>query len=130
MRVFELADQADRECGVASVYWRGTGPGLPSARHIVLQPVVGGARHETCIRSETEVRASWQHKHIDSAITRVVSGWTDSQVTVIAGFSPEVRTCEDYRDTLGHLTAAGASAVAEAIARYYAATPTGSDCAE
>jgi hypothetical protein len=85
----------------------------PSARRIVLQPVVGGPGHQTCTRGGARIRASWQHAHIDNAIARVVAG------DVVAGFSPEVRACADYSDETGHLTREGARAAAASIGAYY-----------
>jgi hypothetical protein len=41
-------------------------------------------------------------------------------VSVVAGFQPTVRTCEDYIDALGHLTREGAAAIGRAIGEYYA----------
>jgi len=94
---------------------------LPSVQQIILQSVVGGPGHATCPLgcdelSGTCVRASWQHKYIDNAIATVVTAETG----VIGGFSPEVTTCADYVDSLGHLTLEGASAVAQSIGNYYA----------
>lgn len=43
---------------------------------------------------------------------------------VVPGFSPEVRACADYADTLGHLTSSGAVAAAQTIGDYYAAIDT------
>lgn len=86
----------------------------PSVRRIVLQPVVGGPQHQTCTRNGTDVRASWQHAHIDQAIARVAGA------DIQAGASPEVQVCSDYRDELGHLTVSAAEAVARWLAAYYA----------
>lgn len=86
----------------------------PSARSIVLQPVVGGPGHEPCMRGTTSIRASWQNAFIDQAIAMVVGG------NVIAGISPEVRTCDDYADNVGHLTSEGAVAAGMTIGAYYA----------
>ncbi len=82
---------------------------FPSAERIVLVPVVGGPSHRDCSFDGRRVRASWQHLHIDNAIRRVVDA--DAHGTLVVGPSPEVRTCDDYRDALGHLTDAGAEAV-------------------
>jgi hypothetical protein len=97
---------------------------LPTARRIVLQAVAGGPAHEMCFIGGTQVRASWQHKHIDNAIAVVVAARFGTLPEVVAGFSPEVRTCADYADTLGHLTTAGAIAAAQAIGQYYAGGDT------
>lgn len=93
---------------------------LPSARRIILQPVVGGLDHQTCYIGGTDVRASWQHKHIDNAIAAVVQARFGTLPEVVPGFSPEVQSCADYADTLGHFTPAGAVAAAQAIGQYYA----------
>jgi hypothetical protein len=85
----------------------------PAAKQILLQPVVGGPGHKDCLTGSTKIRASWQHKHIDAAIAKVVGG------PLSAGFSPEVTACGDYKDSLGHLTTAGAAAAAKAIGAYY-----------
>jgi hypothetical protein len=89
----------------------------PSVSHVVLQPVVGGPGHATCMAGTDSVRASWQHKYIDQAIELVVAGRTD----VSAGYSPEVGSCDDYRDALGHLNADAATAIGQEIGQYYAA---------
>jgi hypothetical protein len=73
------------------------------------------------------VRASCQNRYIDQAIARVVSNWTRTDVRVEVGCSPEVRSCEDYADRLGHLkgkrepgaTPSAAAEVGSAIAEYY-----------
>jgi hypothetical protein len=82
---------------------------VPTVRTIILQPVVGGPAEQRCpaVRDRGvcagAVRASCQHPYIDQAIARVVSGWSRTDVKVMAGCSPEVRSCEDYGDSLGHL---------------------------
>ena len=90
---------------------------FPSTRSIVLIPVVGGPNHQDCPIDGGRVRASWQHAHIDNAIQMVVAG--DGVGNLVAGFSPEVRTCDDYRDRLGHLTDSGAEAAGRAIGNFY-----------
>ena len=87
---------------------------IPSVERIVLQPVVGGPDHATCQVGGQDVRASWQHAHIDNAIADVVGG------SIVAGLSPEVETCEDYEDALGHLTDAGAATAGATIGDFYA----------
>jgi acetyl esterase/lipase len=94
---------------------------LPSVRQIVLQAVVGGPDHEICRFEGRRVRASWQHPYIDEAIAGSASVAAD----VVAGFSPEVRSCSDYRDATGHLTPAGAAAAGLAIGAYYASPLNG-----
>ena len=87
---------------------------FPSARSIVLVPVVGGPSHRDCTFEGRRVRASWQHAYIDAAIERVVDA--DDSGLLHAGPSPEVRTCDDYRDALGHLTEEGAAALGSMLA--------------
>ncbi len=86
---------------------------FPSVGPILLQPVVGGPDHQVC--SPNGERASTNHPVIDQGIELVVGG------DILRGFSPEVRTCADYGDFIGHLTADGYAAAAEAIAQAYVA---------
>ena len=86
----------------------------PRIRQIVLQPVVGGPDDSLCRRNRTPVRATVNHPVIDEAIQQVVGG------KVVAGFSPEVMDCSDYRDVKGHLSNPAIPAVARAIAAHYA----------
>ena len=92
---------------------------LPEVKTIVLQPVVGGPDHQPCPSGGTDVRASWQHAYIDEAIDRVVGG------DVHAGASPEVRSCDDYTDAVGHLTEDAAEAIGRTIGEVYAAASDG-----
>ncbi len=83
---------------------------------IVLQPIVGGPDEQLCPGDRREsVRASVNHPIIDQAIERTVL----SVVGVQMGASPEVRSCADYRDDLGHLTEAAVGPIGEEIARFY-----------
>jgi hypothetical protein len=68
-------------------------------REILLQPVVGGPAEALCFFNGQQIRASFQHPYIDQAIARVAAA--DPAVRV--GFSPEVPTCDAYRDSIGHL---------------------------
>ncbi len=86
----------------------------PSARRIGLVPVVGGPSHRDCTFDGRRVRASWQHLYVDNAIEKVIDA--DHTGMLFAGPSPEVRTCDDYRDALGHLTEEGAAAVGRMMA--------------
>ncbi|MGH9340911.1 MAG: pectate lyase [Acidobacteriota bacterium] len=102
---------------------------LPSVRQIVLEPVVGGPGGQPCpcvrnCRERDRVRASWQYRHIDNAIRAVTTRRSGVPVQVIAGFSPQVRSCDDYFDGLGHLMPEAAAAVARKLGEYYA----GLDC--
>jgi len=95
---------------------------LPSVRRIILQSIVGGPVHQVCVASNGQpVRASVSHPYMDEAIALVVAARAGTQPEVVAGISPEVRTCADYRDDTGHFTAEGAVAAAELIGNYYAA---------
>lgn len=84
---------------------------FPSAGPILLQPVVGGPSHQVC--TPDGERASTNHPVIDDGIARVIGG------DIVAGFSPEVRACDDYGDFIGHLTADGYAAAAATIGRAY-----------
>jgi len=88
-----------------------------SVRQIVLQPIVGGPANAPCPNpgGSGNVRASSLHPIIDEAIAMVAGG------DVVAGYSPEVRSCGDYANATGHLTPEGAAAVGRAIAAYYGA---------
>jgi hypothetical protein len=95
---------------------------IPSVRQIILQPVVGGPGGKPCTppgSTEGKVRASWQHSHIASAIGKVVKEQKGSNVEVVAGYAPQVRSCADYTDGLGHLTPEAAEAAGRAIGEYY-----------
>lgn len=93
---------------------------IPNVQRIVLQAVVGGPDREPCYTDDGMlIRASWQHAHIDNAIATVVAARFGTEPEVVPGFSPMVRTCDDYSDGLGHLTAAGAVAAGQTIAEYY-----------
>jgi hypothetical protein len=71
-----------------------------NVREIILQPVVGGPNNRVCYfdgNPGDPVHASEIHPTIEQAIAQVVGG------NVVAGMSPEVRTCADYADNTGHL---------------------------
>lgn len=90
---------------------------IPSAERFELIPVAGGPEHGDCEFDGERVRASWQHEHIDNAIGMVVA--SDKTGTIVAGPSPHVETCSDYRDALGHLTPEAAERIGAEIASYY-----------
>jgi hypothetical protein len=90
------------------------GDKYPDVEQIVLQPVVGGPGHATCIHNGDPVRASVNHPVIDAAIAKAVGG------DVVAGFSPEVRTCDDYQDAIGHLGREARGPIGRTIAEFYA----------
>jgi hypothetical protein len=71
----------------------------PAMREIILQPVVGGPNNTVCYHGGQPVHASEINPTIDQAIAVVVNDAPD----IVAGFSPEVRTCADFADTPGHL---------------------------
>ncbi len=86
----------------------------PSVRQIVLQPVVGGPNNGECpIPGGGVVRATANHPIIDEAIALVVGG------DVIAGASPEVSSCDDFRDSIGHLTDSATGTVGRSLGEFY-----------
>jgi hypothetical protein len=87
----------------------------PRARQILLQPVVGGPGHAECMFQSQLVRASSNHPVIDQAIALVAAD------DVAAGASPEVRSCGDYRDSVGHLATEAHQSIGQSIGRFYAA---------
>lgn len=88
----------------------------PSVQRIVLQPVIGGPDDGPCpLGDGREVRAAHNHPLIDTAIANVVGG------DVVTGPSPEVRTCADYSDDVGHLDEDSRTPIANQIADGYAA---------
>ncbi|MGQ0669846.1 MAG: hypothetical protein ACT4PO_09280, partial [Actinomycetota bacterium] len=86
---------------------------VPGLEQIVLQPVVGGPGGAECEVGGETVRASFNHPFIDEAIARVVGG------DVVAGASPEVRTCSDYRDSTGHLENDARGPIGLSIGNFY-----------
>jgi hypothetical protein len=73
-------------------------------RQIVLQAVVGGPNDTVCYFNNNPgdpVHSSLIGPNIDTAIAQVVAA--DPTGQVVAGISPEVRTCADYADDAGHL---------------------------
>ena len=100
---------------------------VPSAKTITLQPVVGGPDEAFCPASNRlgVVRASFNHPTIDEAIAIVAANPSIGNiVNVEVGFSPEVRNCDDYRDTTGHLTSAGNVAAGRAMGEFYSGGST------
>ena len=89
----------------------------PQLRQIVLQPVVGGPMHAVCpVAGIAEgVRASYNHPYIDAAIAEVVGDSPD----LVVGFSPEVRSCTDYSDDVGHLVSAARGPIGDTIGTDY-----------
>ena len=90
----------------------------PSVQRIILQAVVGGPDDGLCEFEGESIRASWQHPYIDAAIATVVERQPSD--LLVEGLSPEVRTCDDYRDSRGHLTRQAGAALGRIIATYYA----------
>ena len=76
----------------------------PSARVIMLEPVVGGQ----------DVRASFNHPYIWQAILQVAGG------NVVPGMEPTVRSCGDYADTTGHLQDSAKGPIGQTIGQFYA----------
>jgi hypothetical protein len=94
----------------------------PQVDRIVLQPVVGGPGNRPCptpADPQRGVRAAFNHPLIDQAIATVVRDAPDLE----AGPSPEVRTCGDYEDQVGHLRTAARSPIGATIGREYADAP-------
>jgi hypothetical protein len=89
----------------------------PQARQIVLQPVVGGPGHVVCPYpgAPQGVRASFNHPYIDQAIAQVINDNPD----LVAGVSPEVRSCADYADDVGHIVPAGRGFVGGQVGQFY-----------
>jgi len=85
----------------------------PSVRQIVLQPVVGGPGGAQCPMNGKINRASFNHPYIDQAIDQLVGG------DVVRGPDPTVSSCADYKDDIGHMTDAAATAVGQRIAAFY-----------
>jgi hypothetical protein len=89
---------------------------FPSARQVWLQPVVGGPNNSVCFFGgdpANPVRASANHPFIDQAIALVVGG------TVVTGPSPEVGSCADYEDNIGHLLSPAKEAIGRNIGAWY-----------
>jgi len=94
---------------------------MPSVRQIALQPVVGGPGGARCPISSPDasqpfVRATYNYPYIKQGLAQLVGN------DVVLGASPEVRSCGDYRqgDWAGHLTDAGAQAVGQGVAAFWA----------
>lgn len=89
---------------------------VPSAREIVLMPLVGGPGGAPCTFDGREVRASVAHPLIEAAIRILVgpmspaparAGFTGEGMSpparLVAGPSPRLDNCGGYRDGIGHL---------------------------
>jgi hypothetical protein len=63
-----------------------------------------------------EVRASRNHPIIDDAIAIAVAG---ADASVMAGASPEVRSCDDFSDSVGHLVDTSEGPIGGTIAQFY-----------
>jgi hypothetical protein len=90
---------------------------FPTVELVLLQPVVGGPNNSVCENNGATVRASTNHPVIDQAIAQIVAANPTGPIR--AGFSPEVRTCADYGDALGHLVDSANGPVAASIANFY-----------
>jgi hypothetical protein len=89
----------------------------PSVRQIMLQPEHGGPDNGTCPWSDAPsgvIRATYNHPSIEAAIVRVVGG------NVVMGPEPLVRSCDDFADSIGHLTADGARDLGTSNGQFYA----------
>jgi hypothetical protein len=85
----------------------------PSAREIVLQPIVGASPGQ-CLA----VRDAQNHPTVVAALEEVVGG------VVRAGPPPVVGNCLHFRDEIGHLTSVGARYLREQLRDYYRKEPT------
>jgi len=88
----------------------------PTARQVWLQPVVGGPNNSVCAFGGNQadpVRASANHPFIDQAISSVVGGM------VVRGPSPEVFSCADYADDIGHLVSPAKDLIGQSIGAWY-----------
>lgn len=90
---------------------------FPDAERIDLVPIVGGPGGAVCPSPNGQglVHASEVHPVIDEAIARVADG-----SSVVAGPSPELSDCAQYRDKPGHFTSEAAVEVAEQFRDFYA----------
>jgi len=86
----------------------------PSARQIVLHPVVGGPGGAKCQIGGQDVRASFNHPYVWEAINRVAGG------DVAVGYNALARSCSDYADTTGHLTDEAKGPMGVTIGQFYA----------
>lgn len=96
---------------------------IPTARVILLQPVVGGPEGKPCPRPEgKEVRASHNSTIIEKAIAEVVARRpaSASEVRVLAGYVPRLGNCRGFTDGIGHLSKGAARRVGRRIGEYYA----------
>jgi hypothetical protein len=90
----------------------------PTARQIILQPVIGGPNGQPCALPRGGfVRSSVQHPYIAQAIERVVS--SAGAGDVVAGMKPQVRSCDDYMPDIGHLTPAAKGPIGKLIGAFY-----------
>jgi hypothetical protein len=116
--IFDVSDDFHADVG----WWVGqinTVLGLirgkyPSAKQIVLHPVVGGPGGALCKIGGQDVRAAFNHPYIWQAINQVAGG------NVVVGFDSQVRSCADYADTTGHLTDDAKGPIGQTIGRFYA----------
>lgn len=82
---------------------------------IVLQPLVGGPDGETCTVDGHTVRASRTAPMIAEAVAEIVA----EDAEYIAGPNPTVASCDQYTDSVGHISDEGAVHVAEQLAEAY-----------
>lgn len=88
----------------------------PAVLQIVLQPVVGGLMGAVCpVQCQPRgVRASYNAPYIEQATAIVVGDSPD----LVAGFVPEVHSCGDYLDDVGHLAPTARGPIGLAIGQY------------
>jgi hypothetical protein len=89
----------------------------PNVKQIVVQPVVGGPASSLCGTASSPptswVRASYNFPSIKVGLQQVLSS------SVLLGADPQVRSCADYLDNIGHLATAAQQPIGAAIAGYY-----------
>jgi hypothetical protein len=85
----------------------------PGLRQIALQPVVGGPSGTVCGSRTDNVRASFNYPYIKQGIQALLGD------AVVLGASPEVRSCNDYTDNIGHLHDSARQYVGAAVAQFY-----------
>lgn len=86
---------------------------FPGVEEIILQPVVGGPDGGRCSEDGVTVRATFNQPYIAAGIQQVAGG------DVVAGAIPEVRSCDDYRDGIGHFKPDAKAPIGIEIGTFY-----------
>lgn len=93
---------------------------FPGVQQIILMPVVGGpVGYSQCTNPATDeiVRASFNAPYIAQAITLLINA------NILDGPHPEVATCDDYADDIGHLENSAFGYVATYISNWFLGGP-------